>query len=721
MPDTILTFDNLETGEIVGDQFASDGVTVRSADPQTPPMVFDTASPTGGDSDLATDNLGKVLILSEDGDGSDPDDNATGGILIFDFAAPAYLVRFTVLDFEKRGLVRLFDADDNSLETLTIFPTGDNGQSEIVIEKGGVSRMEIEFSSSGAIDNLVFNLPRGLDGEVAGTPGDDLIDLYYTGDPEGDRIDAQDALLPGESGDDDIVKAGDGDDLVKAGLGNDDVTGGLGNDTLRGQDGDDRLAGGLGHDVLKGEEGSDRAFGQAGDDVIITSSGSESPDIGYPGLFAADSDPNDDMDTVIGGSGNDTILTGDDADYIEGGRGDDRINAGVDADTIFGDEGRDRIVAGEGADTVYGGAGDDTIHAGIDPALGFPDNLHREDDTDDLVPQNERDVVYGGDGDDHIFGADDSDQLYGGAGNDRIYGGFDGDEIDGDTGNDTLVGGEAADTLSGGDDRDLFLVGSRDEGAGDVIDGGAGGDDVDTLDLSGAGPLRVVYTSSDLEDGYVEFVDGSGEVVTGTLTFSEIENIVPCFTPGTSIATPRGEILVEDLQVGDTVITRDNGIQEIRWIGAKRMDGRELQNNPHLQPVLMQKGSLGNGLPERDMLVSPNHRMLVGNDRVSLYFDEHEVLVAAKHLLNPKAGVQTINSMGTTYIHFMFDKHEVVLANGAWTESFQPGDYTLKGMGNAQRNEIFELFPELREQQGQAAFASARLTLKRHEAKMLFR
>ena len=97
------------------------------------------------------------------------------------------------------------------------------------------------------------------------------------------------------------------------------------------------------------------------------------------------------------------------------------------------------------------------------------------------------------------------------------------------------------------------------------------------------------------------------------------------------------------------------------------------------------------------------------------------MLVSAKHLLNPKAGVQTINSMGTTYIHFMFEKHEVILANGAWSESFQPGDYTLKGIGNAQRNEIFELFPELREQKGQTAYASARLTLKRHEAKMLLR
>jgi hypothetical protein len=120
------------------------------------------------------------------------------------------------------------------------------------------------------------------------------------------------------------------------------------------------------------------------------------------------------------------------------------------------------------------------------------------------------------------------------------------------------------------------------------------------------------------------------------------------------------------------------------------------------------------------MLVSPNHRLLVANDRTALYFDEHEVLVAAKHLVAAK-GVIEVDSVGTTYIHFMFDRHEVVLSNGAWTESFQPGDYTLKGMGNAQRNEIFELFPDLKTEVGLEGYQAARRTLKRHEAMLLAR
>lgn len=197
-------------------------------------------------------------------------------------------------------------------------------------------------------------------------------------------------------------------------------------------------------------------------------------------------------------------------------------------------------------------------------------------------------------------------------------------------------------------------------------------------------------------------------------------NVVPCFTPGTAIATPQGEKLVEDLKVGDRVITRDNGIQEIRWIGAKRVSGLELAKDPHLKPVLVRKGALGNDLPERDMLVSPNHRLLVNNDKTALYFEDREVLAAAKHMVGAE-GIHEVDVMGTTYIHFMFDHHEVVLSNGSWTESFQPGDMSLKGMGKAQRNEIFDLFPELASDKGAEAYQSARRSLKKHEADLLIK
>lgn len=473
----------------------------------------------------------------------------------------------------------------------------------------------------------------------------------------------------------------------------------------------DVLAGGAGNDTILGGGGSDTAFGGGGNDVIDTSGPAPLPDLGFPPV-PADTDPENDRDFADGGAGDDVITTGDDRDTILGGSGNDTINAGIDSDVVDGGDGADLITGGEGSDTITGGAGDDTIHGGLDPALPDPTALP---DATDPVPDNDRDLIDGGSGNDLIFGQDDDDTITGGGGNDTIDAGIDDDLVDGSTGNDVIAGGEGADTLLGGDDRDTFLGATP----GDVIDGGEGGDDFDTLDLTGSGPLRVILDQSNPENGIVNFLDGDG-IVTGTATFQNIENIVPCFTPGTVIATPQGERLVEHLRVGDKIVTRDNGLQEIRWVGHKPMDWRALAAHPHLKPILIQKGALGNGLPERDMLVSPNHRMLVANDRTALYFEEHEVLVATKHLINHR-GIHPIESIGTTYIHFMFDRHEVVLANGTWTESFQPGDYSLKGMGNAQRNEIFELFPELKTAKGREAYGSVRKTLKRFEARLLRR
>ena len=184
------------------------------------------------------------------------------------------------------------------------------------------------------------------------------------------------------------------------------------------------------------------------------------------------------------------------------------------------------------------------------------------------------------------------------------------------------------------------------------------------------------------------------------------------------IATASGECLVQNLKVGDRVITRDNGIQEIRWVGKRDMSGLELDRAVHLRPVLIRQGALGKGLPERDMLVSPQHRVLMASDKTALYFDEAEVLVAAKHLTDMD-GIDVVEVSGTTYIHVLFDQHEVILSDGAWSESFQPGDQTLNAMSDAVRAEILELFPELETEMGIKAYAAARRSLKKHEAKLL--
>lgn len=954
-----LDFNPFAAGTVIDDEY--EGVTVSATGGSGQAMVFDSANPTGGDDDLGSDTLGGVLIVSEDGDSSDPDDNAAGGSIFFDFDNAVRMKSITLKDIEETGgegtrLIFYNEAGD-VIENHFVQPTGDGGEVTLQLFVPGTFRCEVRFPGSGAVDNVTFDDPNfngggnddpdavddtlildedttdtvnvltndtdpngdpltvtgaespdGVvtftpDGDVTFTPnenfngpttitytvsdgnggsdtgtvdvtvnpvndapeavddsastdfetpvvvdllgndtdvdntndeltlvdptvpaeqgtlvdngdgtvtftpaagftgpatitytvrdpegltdegtatvtvgdgpaldgyvdGDDdgnLIDEDYLGDPDGDRVNDPDAILPGTDPDDDYVRAGGGDDTVITGQGNDTVEGG------------------------------------DGDDNIDTDGGDLAPDLGYP--FAAtdplgydpDADPENDRDSVDGGDGNDTIRTGDDRDTINGGAGNDVINAGIDDDIVDGGTGDDRIVGGEGNDSILGGAGNDTIYAGNDPDL-IPDvvNITDEDTggfSPDRNPNNGMDTVHGGAGDDVIYGADDADSLTGGSGDDFIDGQIDDDIIEGNTGNDTLLGGQGDDSVTGGQGDDLIeggegddtLRGNRDNdtlmggdgddsldgggeddalyggdgdddmmggqgddlldggagndtmtggagqdtfvnvNAGDVVDGGSGPVDYDTLDLRGStapgGSFSITYTSADEEDGIVNYLDADGNDA-GQLVFEEIENIIPCFTPGTKIATPKGERRVEELQVGDRVITRDNGIQVIRWVGKRDMSAAEFEKAVHLKPVLIRQGALGNDLPERDMMVSPNHRVLVANDKTALYFEEREVLVAAKHLTGME-GVDVVDVSSTTYVHIMFDQHEVILSDGAWTESFQPGDMSLAGIGDAQRQEILELFPELATQDGIEAYASARRSLKKHEAKLL--
>lgn len=485
-----------------------------------------------------------------------------------------------------------------------------------------------------AISNIAFDLaPLTPDGLVDGTDGDDLIDAAFLGDPEGDRIDAGDAILPGEGPDDDIVFAGAGDDTVVAGAG------------------DDVVFGGSGDDSLLGGEGSDALFGDTPDAGLD----SEVGDFEWGDLF----DPG-------GGPGSSGDGEGDeDNEDGEGGQDDED-----DEDGEGGDEEDDEDAGFSFNDTLDGGAGDD--------------------------------FLFGELGDDLLIGGAENDQLSGGTGADTLLGG---------TGDDTATGGDGADDIQTGFGSDLILGGTT----GDTVVGGEDPDDgdFDVLDLTGSGVDFITYTSPDKEDGIVTFQDGT------TMSFFEIENIVPCFTPGTQIATPTGLVAVENLRAGDMVQTRDNGIQRLVWAGKRRLSAHELRLRTHLMPVRIAAGALGNGLPVRDMLVSPNHRVLITGARTALYFGEREVLVAAKHLVG-SPGVQSVDAAGATYVHFMCERHEVVLSDGAWTESFQPGQMSLEGMDSAQRNEIYELFPNLRTPEGREAYTSARQTLKKYEAQLLF-
>lgn len=182
----------------------------------------------------------------------------------------------------------------------------------------------------------------------------------------------------------------------------------------------------------------------------------------------------------------------------------------------------------------------------------------------------------------------------------------------------------------------------------------------------------------------------------GSSCLSDISPVSPCFTPGTLIATERGQRPVEALRTGDKVVTRDNGLRRIYWIGRREVTLSQLRVTPDLQPILIRRDAFGDGMPSRDMLVSPHHRFLQGLAPMPGEGpgSEREVLVAARHLADGQQ-VREAATLGVSYMHVLCDRHQVILANGAWTESFHPDDRVFSGLGEDHRTELLGLFPAI--------------------------
>lgn len=157
------------------------------------------------------------------------------------------------------------------------------------------------------------------------------------------------------------------------------------------------------------------------------------------------------------------------------------------------------------------------------------------------------------------------------------------------------------------------------------------------------------------------------------------------FTPGTFIATDRGQMPVERLKRGDRVVTLNRGLKRISWIGRCDISYHDLNQTQGLRPVLVKKGALGGGRPERDMLVSPQHRFKV-RDRSEL--------MTARGLMDHRRIVPA-PTLGVSYLHMMCNTQEVVLANGAWAESLHPDDASATTQSDLPRKEILRLFPEV--------------------------
>lgn len=167
-----------------------------------------------------------------------------------------------------------------------------------------------------------------------------------------------------------------------------------------------------------------------------------------------------------------------------------------------------------------------------------------------------------------------------------------------------------------------------------------------------------------------------------------------CFADGTLIETADGPVPVEDLCPGTLVRTADHGYQPLRLSLSRQVGSAWQMQNDRLRPVRITAGSLGNGLPRRDLRVSRQHRMLVASSICERMFGAREVLVPAIRLTELPGIFVEEGCAPLSYFHLLFDRHEVIFADGAPAESFFIGRQALESLSLEARDEVLLLFPD---------------------------
>jgi len=193
---------------------------------------------------------------------------------------------------------------------------------------------------------------------------------------------------------------------------------------------------------------------------------------------------------------------------------------------------------------------------------------------------------------------------------------------------------------------------------------------------------------------------------------------VVCFAAGTQIATPNGRAPVETLREGDLVLTRDNGPMPIRWRGQQRLSAARLIALPHLRPIRIEAGALGLDRPESQLLLSPDHRVMVSGPAAAALFGVRDVLIRAGDLQDAPGVRRTPADRDVTYVHLALDGHQILDAAGLPVESFDPASADLRALAGEDRARLFEEFPALRSDNA-ALGPPARRVLKTSEAAIL--
>jgi len=184
-----------------------------------------------------------------------------------------------------------------------------------------------------------------------------------------------------------------------------------------------------------------------------------------------------------------------------------------------------------------------------------------------------------------------------------------------------------------------------------------GGTDILTIKDAGGAVLDTVQLTGSFANEFFHLADDGNH---GTYV---TEDEAPCYCRGTHILTTEGEVAVENLKIGDRLVTKSGEARPIRWIGMRAFGGRFIENNRNLLPVLIRADALADNVPKRDLWVSPLHTM---------YLDD--VLIPAFALVNGTSIFQAESVDRVEYFHLELESHDVIVAEGALSESFIDDD-----------------------------------------------
>ena len=352
-------------------------------------------------------------------------------------------------------------------------------------------------------------------------------------------------------------------------------------------------------------------------------------------------------DTIFGRSGNDTLNGGAGSDSLYGGSGNDVLNGGSGDDVLSGGSGADVLRGGSGADVIQGDGGDDELHGGSG--------------ADILNGGSSDDTLYGDAGSDALSGGAGDDALIGGAGNDLLAGGAGDDVLDGGSGNDILDGGSGDNVITGGAGADIVQV--TDPGGTLVItDFDPTADKLDLTALAKVGSLDELSIVQSGDSVLITSDSMNGSITIRGATVDEVTApgviAVACFVGGTLVRTSNGDIPIETLVIGD-LVTTGTGSRPVKWIGRRAFSRRFAERSAWVVPVRVRASALADGVPSRDLLISPEHALYVEG-----------VLVPAGHLVNGTTIVRDASLDIIAYYHVEFETHDVIICNGTLAETY---------------------------------------------------